>query len=217
MSWLRRLSILGLALLLTAAVSCSTGDSNPMGPSVQPIQQQSQPLLFDGLGDGAGGAGGLLGGAGGLLGGVGQVVGGVLELAGGIVSDLLNVTGLLSCQEQKYDVEYQTIGPKGGTIKVGKHALVIPKGALNKSVRIKAEQLRGPTNSVRFSPEGLQFEKSATLILDYRNCQDPGTPKAVVYTSEQLKVLEILKSLDLLRARTIAAPIDHFSRYAVAY
>jgi hypothetical protein len=209
MSWRRRLSILGLALLLTAGVSCSTGDTNPMEPVAQPTQQ-SQPLLLDGLGN-------VVGGAGDLLGAVGDVVGGVVNLVGGLVSDLLNVTGLLSCQEQRYDVEYETIGPRGGTIRVGKHALVIPKGALRYYVRIKAEQMRGPTNSVRFSPEGLQFEKSATLILNYQNCQNVDVPKAVVYTTEQFDVLEILKSMDFLKARTIAAPIDHFSRYAVAY
>ena len=210
MRWTRRFFSLGFVLALLAGVSCTTADTNPMEPVVAPIQLESQPLLLDGLGD-------ALGGGGGLVGTVGNVVDGVVNLVGGIVSELLNVTGLLSCQEQQYDVEYQTIGPKGGTIRVGKHALLIPKGALRSNVRIKAEQMRGPTNSVRFSPEGLQFEKSATLVLNYQNCQNVDVPKAVVYTTEQLKVLEILKSLDLLKARTIAAPIDHFSRYAVAY
>jgi hypothetical protein len=207
MSWLRRLSSLGLALLLTAGVSCTTADTNPMAPVAQPIEQQSQPLLLPSQPLVLDGLGGVVGG----------VVTGVVDLAGGVVTGLLNVTGLLSCQEQRYDVEYETIGPKGGTIKVGKHTLVIPKGALFRNVRIKAEQMRGPTNSVRFSPEGLQFEKSATLILDYKNCEDVGTPKAVVYTTEKFEVLEVLRSLDLFKKRTIAAPIDHFSRYAVAY
>ncbi|MDQ3222207.1 MAG: hypothetical protein M3Q75_01840, partial [Gemmatimonadota bacterium] len=67
------------------------------------------------------------------------------------------------------------------------------------------------------SPEGLQFKKPATLALSYENCQNTEVPKAVVYTTEKLDILEVLQSLDLLRAETIAAPIDHFSRYAVAY
>ena len=152
-----------------------------------------------------------------LLGVVGETVGGVVDLAGGIVSGLLKVTGLLTCQEQQYAVTYQTVGSQGGTIRIGKHYLVIPRGALRQNVRIKAEQMTGPTNSVRFSPEGLQFQKQAVLALNYQNCQNVEVPKAVVYTTEQLKVLEILKSLDLLRARIITAPIDHFSRYAIAY
>jgi hypothetical protein len=202
MNWTRRFFSFGLVLALIAGVSCTTPDTNPMEPLAQPTAQSqpvllpSQPLLLDGLGG---------------------VVDGVIDLAGGVVSQLLNITGLLTCQEQKYAVTYQTVGFQGGTIRIGKHTLVIPKGALRDNVRIKAEQMSGSTNSVRFSPEGLQFRKQAVLALSYQNCENVEVPKAVVYTTEQFKVLEILKSWDLLKTRTITAPIDHFSRYAVAY
>ena len=198
MKWTRRLFSVGLVLALLAGVSCTAADGPTGIPEAQPIEQPSY-LLGD------------------LLGGVGGTVDGVVDLAGGVVGGLLKITGLLTCQEQQYAVTYQTIGSQGGTIKIGKHALVIPKGALRTNVRIKAEQMRGPTNSVRFSPEGLQFEKPATLSLDYKNCQDVGSPRAVVYTTEELKILEVLRSLDLLNKETVAAPIDHFSRYAVAF
>jgi hypothetical protein len=202
MKWQRRFLTFGVTLALLAGVSCSTGES-PYEPQYsQPVEQAIEPPSQ------------LVGS---LLGGLGGVVDGVVDLAGGAVGGLLDVTGLLTCEEQKYDVTSQTIGPKGGTIRVGKHSLVIPKGALKKNVRIKAEQMRGPTNSVRFSPEGLEFEKPATLTLNYQNCEDVGTPKAVVYTTEKLKILEVLRSLDLLKKRTVTAPIDHFSRYAVAF
>jgi hypothetical protein len=198
MKWTRRFFSFGLVLALVAGVSCTAGDTSPLeAPVAQPIAQPEQAL--------------------GLLDGLGGVVGGVLDLTGAVVSDLLTITGLLTCQEQQYAVTYQTVGPEGGTIRVGKHTLVIPRGALRSNVRIKAEQLTGSTNSVRFSPEGLQFSKQAVLALSYQNCQNVDVPKAVVYTTEQLKVLEILRSLDLLKSRTITAPIDHFSRYAVAY
>ena len=198
MKWTRRLFSVGLVLALLAGVSCTAADGPTGIPEAQPIEQPAY-LLGD------------------LLGVVGGTVDGVVDLAGGVVGGVLKITGLLTCQEQQYAVTYQTIGSQGGTIKIGKHALVIPKGALRTNVRIKAEQMQGPTNSVRFSPEGLKFQKPATLLLNYQNCEDVGTPKAVVYTTEQLKILEILQSLDLLKSRTIAAPIDHFSRYAVAF
>jgi hypothetical protein len=194
MKWSQRFFALGLALALTAGVSCTAADGPTGIPEAQPIEQPAY-----------------------LLGGVLNGVGGVVDLAGGVVGGLLDITGLLRCEEQKYDVEYETIGPKGGTITVGKHSLAIPKGALRKNVRIKAEQMRGPTNSVRFSPEGLKFEKAATLSLSYKNCRDVKPPKAVVYTTDKLEILEVLRSLDLLKQRTVIAPIDHFSRYAVAY
>ena len=198
MKWTRRFFGFGLVLALIAGVSCTAGDTSPMeAPVAQPIEQPSQSL--------------------GLIDGLGGVVGGVVDLTGNVLGGLLKITGLLTCQEQRYDVTYETIGPKGGTIKIGKHSLVIPKGALRKNVRIKAEQMRGPTNSVRFSPEGLQFEKSATLILDYRNCRDVGTPRAVVYTTEEFKILELLKSKDYPKYDYVTGSIDHFSRYAVAY
>ena len=197
MKWTRRFFSVGLVLALLGGVSCTTGES-----AMEPVvQHEQEPSL-------------LLGG---VLNGVGGLVGGVVDLTGGVLRGVLDITGLLTCQEQRYEATTQTVGSKGGTIRVGKHTLTIPKGALRKNVKIKAEQLRGPTNSVRFSPEGLQFEKPATLSLDYKNCQDVKTPKAVVYTTEELKVLEVLRSLDLLKKRTIEAPIDHFSRYAVAY
>ena len=206
MKWQRRFLTFGVTLALLAGVSCSTGEGpfepSTTQPSVQPIDQPSHLL------------GGLLGGVGGLVGGT---LNGVLNLAGGVLSELLEITGLLKCEEQRYDVTQKTIGPKGGTIKVGKHTLVIPKGALRKNVKIKAEQMRGKTNSVRLSPHGLEFEKPAVLILSYQNCKNVEVPKAIVYTTEKFEVREILKSLDLLRQRVITAPIDHFSRYAVAY
>ena len=201
MKWTRRFFSFGLVLALVAGVSCTAGDTSPMEPAAPAVQPIEQPSL-------------LLGG---LLDGLGGVVGGVLDLTGGVLTNLLKVTGLLTCQSQQYDVTYATIGSSGGTIWVGKHYLVIPKGALRSNVRIKAEQIKGSTNSVRFSPEGLQFQKQAVLALNYENCQNTQVPKAVVYTSEKLKILEILQSLDLLKSQTIAAPIDHFSRYAVAY
>jgi hypothetical protein len=41
--------------------------------------------------------------------------------------------------------------------------------------------------------------------------------KRIVFTTEDLKILEVLRSLDLFKTKTVSAPIDHFSRYAVAY
>jgi hypothetical protein len=84
-------------------------------------------------------------------------------------------------------------------------------------VLITAEQVPGSTNSVRFSPEGLQFKKAAALTMSYDNCAVVLVQKKIVYTDENLKILEVLRSLDLFRSKTVTAPIDHFSRYALAY
>ena len=72
-------------------------------------------------------------------------------------------------------------------------------------------------NSVRFGPEGLRFARPAELTLSYSNCLVAPAKKKIVYTSELLEVLELLKSSDKARTKTVTSPIDHFSRYAVAY
>lgn len=199
MKWTRRFLTLGLILALSAGVSCTAADS-PTGPQLPEQTEQSSLLLDNLLGDG------LLSGEG-LIG----------DVVNGAVGTVLGVTDLLVCSSQPYDIERKTIGSDGGTINVGSHTLIIPRGALKKKTTITAEQIPGRTNSLRFSPEGLQFEKPAALTMSYKNCLVVLVKKSIVYTNEKLKVLEVLRSLDLFGSRTVTAPIDHFSRYAIAY
>jgi hypothetical protein len=197
MSLLRRLSPLGFALLLMAGVSCTSADTLTEAP----VANDQQPAPSFGL-------------IGDLTGGLTNTVG---DLTNTVVGTLGAVTDLLLCAPQPYEKETATIGPKGGTIKIGSHELDIPKGALDHNVKITAEQIRGKTNSLRFSPEGLHFDKPAQLTMTYNNCLLVLVQKKIVYTDEKLKILEVLRSLDLFKSKTVGAPIDHFSRYAVAY
>jgi hypothetical protein len=142
----------------------------------------------------------------------------VAESPSASIVDLLSNLQLLSCSTQPYAVTTQTVGQAGGTIVVGAHKLVIPADALTSDVTISAEQVPGSTNSVRFSPEGLSFEKPASLTLSYSNCSRLlSVLKKVVYTDEQLRILDLLPSVDLRLNQTVSAPISHFSRYAVAW
>jgi hypothetical protein len=124
---------------------------------------------------------------------------------------------LLSCSTQAYAVTTQVVGTQGGTIVVGTHRLVIPAGALAGSVTIKAEQVSGNVNSVRFSPEGLQFAKPASVRLSYANCSPLMVLHQVVYVDEKLGILDLIPSLDDLLSKTVTGSIKHFSRYAVAW
>jgi hypothetical protein len=197
MSWTRRFSVLGLSLLLLAGVSC-TQDA---GLTEAPVTSNDQPSPQFGL-------------IGDLTDGLTNTVDG---LTGTLVGTLGSVTDLLLCSPQPYAVDSDVIGPEGGVLNVGSHRLVIPRGALSSRIRITGEQMKGKTNSVRFSPEGLQFERPAVLTMTYDNCALVLLQKKIVYTDEQLKVLEVLRSLDLFRSKSVTAPIDHFSRYAVAF
>jgi hypothetical protein len=135
---------------------------------------------------------------------------------GTFIKDLTNLR-LLSCSPQPYVSKTQTVGVAGGVIVVGTHRLVIPPGALRQPVTIRAEQVTARVNSVRFHPEGLEFERPAALTLSYANCSPLLILKRVVYTNELLRILELLPSLDNRRDKTVTGVIRHFSRYAVAW
>lgn len=197
MSLLRRFSSVGWALLLLVSVSCTSADTLTEAPVAN--DQQAAPSF------------GLIGD---LTDGLTNTVGGLTNTVVGTVG---TVTDVLTCSPLPYASDTETIGSEGGIITVGKVSLLIPRGALSQRVKITAEQIRGKTNSVRFSPEGLKFASPAVLTINYDNCALVLVQKKIVYTDEQLKVLQVLRSLDLFRAKSVSAPIDHFSRYAVAY
>ena len=199
MSWTRRFSVLGLSMLLLVGVSCTSSDAALTEAPVNSSNDQPDPQF------------GLIGD---LTDGLTSTVDG---LTGTVVGTLGSVTDLLLCSPQPYAVDTEVVGPEGGVLNVGTHRLIIPQGALSSRVKITGEQIRGRNNSVRFSPEGLRFERPAVLTMTYDNCALVLLQKKIVYTDEQLKVLEVLKSLDLFRGKSVTSPIDHFSRYAVAY
>ncbi len=182
--WPRKASVLFLAAVLGAGVSCVSDDA--LSPSV-PSSESSMQFRADSA-----------------------------ALLGELLDALKNLN-LLSCTPQAYAVTTQVVGTDGGTITVGTHRLTIPAGALSQSVTIRAEQVSDRVNSVRFSPEGLTFAKPAKLTMSYSNCSPLLLLKRVVYTNEQLFILELLPSLDDLRNQTVTGDLRHFSRYAVAW
>jgi hypothetical protein len=145
---------------------------------------------------------------------------GLLGNNGGLLGTGL-LKGLLYCSPLPSASASQTIGLQGGTINVGPHSIYFPPGALTRPVRITAEVVHDSVNSVRLLPEGLQFAKGrpARLTLSYSNCSLLGKmlPKKIVYTEDDLDVLQILFSLDNILTRKVSADLEHFSRYAVAY
>jgi hypothetical protein len=206
-SFLRSAVFAGVAL---ATISCAT--DSPLGPTAEPAaapvaDSAVNPLLGQLLG-------GTLRLADTTLGATVGLVDHTLTTATNTLDDLVH---LLTCSALPPARATQTIGPRGGTIRFGSNRLEIPRGALKSNVRITAEQVSGSVNSVRFSPEGLHFAQSATLTMGYDNCRDVHAPKQIVYTDESLHVLEILKSTDQQRGESVSAPLDHFSRYAIAW
>ena len=144
---------------------------------------------------------------------------GLLDNGGLLGTGLLK--GLLYCRPLPSASVTKTIGLAGGTISMGPHSIYFPPGALSSPVSITAQVVSDSVNSVRLLPEGLHFNRGrpAKLTLSYANCSLVSRliPKKIVYTSERLNILQVLLSLDNILAQKVSAPLDHFSRYAVAY
>ena len=98
---------------------------------------------------------------------------------------------------------------------------MVPQGSLSAPVLISGEAPVDTVVSVRFKPEGLQFNSKAPprLTLDYGACPlvSKLLPRQIVYTDEKLSILELLLSLDDLLRHHVSANVKHFSRYAVAW
>ncbi len=190
---LTRIATFALAALLAAFTASCSSDALPTGPSSQVAQPQPDQLL-------------------------GLPIESVLD---GLGRGRGPLAQLLTCRPQRYASASKVIGPRGGTLRVGKHTFVVPAGALDRKVRITAEAPAGNTVSVRFAPEGLHFDRrhEPVLTLDYGDCGLVRNllPKRIAYTDERLDILDLLKSVDNVFRQEVSAPIEHFSRYAVAY
>ena len=125
---------------------------------------------------------------------------------------------LLRCQPRPYDGEAAIIGPDGGTLHVGEHQLVIPKGALSEEQLIIAEAPTSSLVDLEFSPEGLTFALPAELTLSYKGCDVPPVIDLLLaYVGWGNRILELPPSKDLKDLTEVVGEIEHFSRYAVAY
>ena len=77
---------------------------------------------------------------------------------------------LLRCNPVPYDSVVQTVGPAGGIIYAGPHALAIPAGALDTNTTITAVVPSDTLDVIRFQPEGLTFARPAALTMSYASC-----------------------------------------------
>lgn len=120
------------------------------------------------------------------------------------------------CKLQKEEWKTAQIGTHGGKVKVGNVSLVVPAGALTRTVSITAHTLPTTSASVQLLPEGLQFAVPSTLTMDYSKCQTPLLGVNVVYVQKD-SVTEVEPSKNHPFLKRVSAPIRHFSSYAVAY
>lgn len=122
------------------------------------------------------------------------------------------------CEPVGYAAETRIIGPAGGTIKMGKHQLVIPAGALAQNTVITGEMPVSLLISARLYPHGLQFLKPVKLELSYDKCYLPADYQyRIAYITELNQVIAYPLSSDKKLKKAVVALLGHFSKYAIAY
>ena len=122
------------------------------------------------------------------------------------------------CQTREALASSAEIGPRGGVLRLGGSRLVVPPGALRTSVRITATRRGDASGAVDFQPDGLRFHKPAGLVLSASGCETPPDGEAaVVHLGPQGEILETIAASFDRRRDEVAAPITHFSGYAIAF
>jgi hypothetical protein len=124
---------------------------------------------------------------------------------------------LLACSPMAYDSVTQWIGPWGGQIRVSRHVLSIPAGALTGWVSITLVAPSDTVNRIEARPEGLTFRQAAALTLSYANCKVTSAQKQVVYVSDSLGIIGYQPSWDDANGKRVTGALDHFSEYAIAW
>jgi hypothetical protein len=122
---------------------------------------------------------------------------------------------LVACEQRAAVADSAQIGPSGGTLRVGANELVVPPGALTETVMLHGEVPDDTIASIRLFPDGLLFRKPAGLALDTEGCADPGGAAKILYLDDAGNVLEEIDAYYSPRWKRVAAPINHFSRYAL--
>lgn len=124
----------------------------------------------------------------------------------------------VACMHRNVATGSGVFGPAGGILVFGQSRLIIPGGALRDTVTITATTLDDTTSTVNFQPEGLHFYKPAGLNLSSEGCDIPedGTPR-IVYLADDGTILESIPAYHDPHWKSVAAPITHFSGYAIAF
>jgi hypothetical protein len=128
-----------------------------------------------------------------------------------------NNAALVWCQNHPSVTVSGNIGPSGGTITVGNARLIIPAGAIQQTVHFTATQPAGPNSVVTFEPAGLQFKKPAGLQFDVSGCNVGNYTPDIVYLDDEGVIVERIDAVYSHYWHQVAAPVKHFSSYALAW
>ena len=136
----------------------------------------------------------------------------------GFAGTINNAFHAARCADRRTSSDRALFGPAGGTLVFGNSRLIIPGGALTDTVTISATIVDATTSRVELRPHGLLFAKPAGLLLSVEGCVFSADEiPTLVYLSEDGTVLETIGAVFDPKWKTFAAPIIHFSGYAIAF
>lgn len=129
---------------------------------------------------------------------------------------------LLACPTSDVQTVTGVIGVGGGSLAIGGHEIVVPKGAISSPQRFEIEVRSSPYLVVAFRATGhdhFEFEAPVRLTLSYSRCgaeaAESGALSVYYVDGETLTILEDVGGVIDPEASSITAATDHLSDYAV--
>lgn len=107
------------------------------------------------------------------------------------------------------------IGPAGGELQIGRHRLIVPAGSIPHPVEISGYMPADTTITIWLEPHGITFQKPVGLQLDVSDCEF--VPDVIYVSDVSEGASEYIRAEYSALWKTVAAPLRHFSGYAIAF
>ncbi|MGH7450660.1 MAG: hypothetical protein ACRENG_04910 [bacterium] len=120
------------------------------------------------------------------------------------------------CRRDKNEIGTSTalIGPAGGVLTRAKHQLVIPAGALSKTVKVTFSILASAYLECELKPYGLRFNKPVYLILSYNGACDRNLDESalkVAYYNPQTQLGVLIPTAIDSELNTVTVELEKFA------
>ena len=110
------------------------------------------------------------------------------------------------------------IGPEGGVLHLGRHTLTVPAGAVTTDITFRIAWASLTAVAADCTPSGLTFNAPLTLTLCYAGTQyeNMANPNLAIFYAQDDGSFERYPSVVDPVAKTVSAPLHHFSRYILS-
>ena len=138
--------------------------------------------------------------------------------------DRVRAPSLLRCDRSPAAMTQGVIGPRGGSVALDGHSLVVPPGAVRRHVQFTLSTRASKEVMIDISADGrshFAFARPAVITISYARCS--GQPlqsanlRAWYVDGTNGRLLQEMRGSADENALTIAFPARHLSTYAVAY